>query len=213
MRIVELFAGTASFSRVANYFGHETFTIDNDPIFKTDMVTDILDLSWSDIPDRFQDAEVIWASPPCTSFSQMAVRMHWDYFTPKTEFAKVSIELIRKTIELINESDCKYWFIENPRSILRDFPEMQIKTRKEVCYCKYGEFRMKPTDIWTNLESWEPREMCRPGADDHISAPRGSQTGTQGLDKADSGKVPQLLCLEILDRLYMDIHDRIIDYI
>jgi hypothetical protein len=58
---------------------------------------------------------------------------------------------------------------------------------------------MKPTDIWTNLEGWEPK-TCHNGADDHERAPRGARTGTQGLKTArERGIVPRTLCDEILD--------------
>ena len=203
MNILELFAGTASFARVAEFYGHDTYTIDNDPIFKTDKTMDIMALTPEDIPF---DIDILWASPPCTSFSQSGVWKHWDYFEPKTDFAVLSLELIRKTIEIIKSAKPKYWFIENPRSILRKFPEMKaLPVRVEVCYCRYGEFRMKPTDIWTNLETWEPRPFCYNGCKDHITAERGSTTGSQGMGKAESARVPQLLCLEILNAVEKDM--------
>ena len=68
---------------------------------------------------------------------------------------------------------------------------------------------MKPTDIWTNnLQDWfneygwKPREMCFNGNKKchHQPAPRGSQTGTQGL-KGNYLRsiVPEELCREILN--------------
>lgn len=198
MKILELFSGTESFSRVARFKGHQTFTIDNNHIFKPSLCKDILEVSIHDIPYEFDTPDILWASPPCTSFSQMAVSAHWNYFEPRSSFAKLSIEMIRKTLKLIDEIQPRFWFIENPRSILRKFPEMQLP-RKELCYCRYGEFRMKPTDIWTNLDTWKPRAMCYNGCSDHISAPRGSTTGTQGMNPIESGRIPQLLCLEILE--------------
>ena len=73
MKILELFAGSCSFSNVAKEYGHETFTVDNGTDFMTlnhytkiDLVQDILELDVDDIP--FQP-DIIWASPPCTTFS------------------------------------------------------------------------------------------------------------------------------------------------
>ncbi len=57
---------------------------------------------------------------------------------------------------------------------------------------------MKPTDIWTNNPHWMPRPMCKNGDPCHVSAPRGSRTGTQGLKKKDRSKVPYPLLQEIL---------------
>ena len=58
---------------------------------------------------------------------------------------------------------------------------------------------MKPTDIWTNSENWKPKAMCKNGDNCHVSAPRGSQTGTQGMANAyEKSKIPEELCKEIL---------------
>jgi hypothetical protein len=70
---------------------------------------------------------------------------------------------------------------------------------------------MKPTDIWTNflssndlfgdskLQGWLPKPICKNGDSCHVSAPRGSQTGTQGLKgNYNRSKVPYQLCKEIL---------------
>ena len=46
--------------------------------------------------------------------------------------------------------------------------------------CRYGDIRMKPTDIWTNHPNPQFK-MCHNGNPDHVAAPRGSKTGTQGL--------------------------------
>jgi hypothetical protein len=72
--------------------------------------------------------------------------------------------------------------------------------RHTVTYCQYGDNRMKPTDIWTNSNVWTPRKPCKNGDSCHISAPRGSRTGTQGLKGAyERSKIPELLCKEILE--------------
>lgn len=59
---------------------------------------------------------------------------------------------------------------------------------------------MKPTDLWTTLKPyWKPRKMCKNGDSCHVSAPRGSTTGTQGIKGAyNRSKVPEQLCAEII---------------
>ena len=58
---------------------------------------------------------------------------------------------------------------------------------------------MKPTDIWTNDLGWRPRPMCKNGDSCHVSAPRGSKTGTQGRAGAyERSKVPIELGVEII---------------
>lgn len=76
---------------------------------------------------------------------------------------------------------------------------MQGLPRYTVTYCQYGDTRQKPTDIWTNHPSPEFKPQCKRGASCHESAPRGSQTGTQGLkNRIEKGRIPYLLCSHIV---------------
>ena len=160
----------------------------------------ILDFDVKKIPFK---PDIIWASPPCTGFSVASLGHHWTggkcAYIPKTGTAKLGIKLVLKTIEIIEHFNPKYWFIENPRGVLRKMPFMNNYKRNTVTYCQYGDERMKPTDIWTNSNLWIPRKMCKNGEKCHISAPRGSRTGTQGRSNAyERSKIPNELCLEIL---------------
>ncbi len=209
MKVLELFAGSCSFSNVAKEYGHETFTVDNGTDFitldhytKIDLVQDILELDVDDIP--FQP-DIIWASPPCTTFSIASCGHHWNppdengEREPKTEAAETGLLLLEQTIWLMNELQPKYYVIENPRGLMRKMGAVEYMTRHTVTYCQYGDNRMKPTDIWTNLP-WTPRPMCKNGMPCHEAAPRGSKTGTQGLKGAyERSKVPYELCKEILE--------------
>lgn len=58
---------------------------------------------------------------------------------------------------------------------------------------------MKPTDIWTNHPKPDFKPPCKNGAPCHQAAPRGSATGTQGLqNKIDRGRIPEALCAHIV---------------
>jgi hypothetical protein len=80
--------------------------------------------------------------------------------------------------------------------------------RTTVWYCRYGDTRAKPTDIWSNhiyslfnKNGWQPKQECFNGNKKchHESAPRGSRTGTQGLkNNYERSKIPYELCKEIL---------------
>ena len=111
----------------------------------------------------------------------------------------MGIKILEKTVEIIKEINPKYWYIENPMCVMRKMEIMKGLPRTTITYCQYGDSRMKPTDIWTNNHSWKPRKMCKNGMDCHVSAPRGSKTGTEGLKSAiERSKIPEGLCYEIL---------------
>lgn len=205
MNTLELFSGTKSFSNFFNSIGYKTFTVDNNPDLKPDLVCDILTVSEFKLSNSY---DIIWASPPCTTFSVASIGTHWtggkNAYIPKTLNAKIGLELLDKTISLIFVNNPKYWFIENPRGVMRKviddkFKKYGIKDyrRVTVWYCQYGDTRAKPTDIWTNLKGWEGR-ICKNGNKDHDSAPRGSKTGTQGLKNAKlRGVIPVKLFEEL----------------
>lgn len=164
-----------------------------------------MNIKSQDIITRFGHPDVIWASPPCTSYSIAAISHHRTRdengnLAPKSEFSKLSDALIKHTITLIDELQPKYWFIENPRGGLRKMDFMQNLPRYTVTYCQYGDTRMKPTDIWTNHTNAQFKPMCHNGDKCHEAAPRGSKTGTQGLKGAIVRSViPEDLCLHIAE--------------
>jgi len=206
MRLLELFAGSCTFSEIAeDEFNYVTTTLDSGKELKTkeqlakiDYICDILDFKYETLP-RF---DVVWASPPCTYFSVSSIGHHWNKdHTPKTKEAEHGLRIVGRTIEIIDYLGPKYFFIENPRGKLRKLDIMQDIPRKTVTYCQYGEARMKPTDIWTNL-NWTPKPICKNGDTCHVSAPRGSNTGTQGMANSyEKAKIPKELCKEILEAI------------
>ena len=200
MKVLELFAGSRSVGKIADQLGWPVFSSDFEAFEGIDYQIDILKFDVKKVPFK---PDIIWASPPCTGFSVAAIGRNWEKTEtdaiPKTDTARLGIELVKKTIEIIDHFQPQYFFIENPRGMLRTLQIMQRFKRQGVTYCQYGDDRMKPTDIWTNSETWFPRPMCKNGDSCHISAPRGSRTGTQGLANAyERSKIPEQLCQEIL---------------
>jgi site-specific DNA-cytosine methylase len=205
MRVLELFAGSRSIGNIADKLGYEVFSVDINQFDKIDLAIDILDLKKEMIPF---EPDIIWASPPCTTYSVAAISHHRNYGIPKTEFAAISDKLIMKTLSLIKDFNPKFWYIENPRGYLRKMDFMKGLSRTTITYCSYGDSRMKPTDIWSNNihnifnpNGWKPRAMCFNGNKKchHQPAPRGSKTGTQGLkNNYERSKIPEELCVEIL---------------
>ena len=113
------------------------------------------------------------------------------------------VEIVSATLYIINVfksiNPNLIWYMENPRGKLRKLSVVDGLYKNTVTYCQYGDTRMKPTDIWTNNLNWKPRPMCKNGMPCHVSAPRGSQTGTQGMKgNYERSKIPHELCIEIL---------------
>jgi len=213
IKILELFSGTGSFTKVCKERGHNSFTIDNNKIHNPDLCIDILTF---DLECFKYKPNIIWASPPCTSFSVASIGKHWfkDH-TPKTEGAVLGLKLLEKTIKTIAELKPTYWILENPRGKMRKVIEPLFKKygldfkRETVSYCQYGDTRQKPTDLWTNCYNWKPRPICKPGASCHIAAPRGSRTGTQGLkSNLERSIIPRELCLEIIKACESGLNER-----
>lgn len=205
MKVLELFAGSRSIGKVCDDLGYEVFSSDWEYFDGIDYVVDINDFDFDKvafIPD------VIWASPPCTTFSVASIGRHWDMNRrPKTQNAIMGLQILKKTLEIIafykHYNPKLIWYIENPRGMMRkmDVWESIDHTRHTVTYCQYGDTRMKPTDIWTNNYNWRPRPACKNGMSCHVSAPRGSQTGTQGLKGSYiRSQIPHELCKEIIEQ-------------
>lgn len=204
LRILELFAGTCSIGKEARKMGLEVRSVD---ILAHPLVTDqrdVLQMKLAVLRDWQPD--IIWASPPCTGFSVASIGRHWGggrgAYQPKSSTALLGLALVRKAQEVIAACPDAVWFVENPRGVLRKLPLMHgFGVRHTVSYCRYGDRRMKPTDIWTNCTTWKPKAMCKNGNRKchHEPAPRGSKTGTQGLRGArDRSRIPARLCKEVL---------------
>lgn len=203
MKVLDLFAGTRSVSKVFEKRGHETFSVEWDKKFENiSLYADIRKLTAQDIIDKFGVPDVIWASPPCEKFSVASIGKYWIQGTnkPKTEESKQALELLEHTIKLIMELKPKYYFIENPRGKMRKMDCVQNLKRYTVTYCQYGDTRMKPTDIWTNHPNPKFKPICKNGDPCHESAPRGSQTGVQGQKGAtERSIIPEQLCEHIAE--------------
>ena len=206
MIVLELFAGTRSIGKAFEAQGHQVFSVDWDKQFKDiDLYADIGQLTAQDIIELCGGKpDIIWASPDCTTYSVAAISKHRikeanGNLAPKSEYAAQCDEINQHTIELIKELKPKYFFIENPRGGMRKMNWMQELPRYTVTYCQYGDERQKPTDIWTNHPKPDFKPPCKQGAPCHVAAPRGSQTGTQGLkNKIERARIPQLFCEHIV---------------
>lgn len=207
MIVFDFFSGTGSSTKAFEDAGHTVYKFELDDSFEATEHADIMNLTAEYLLSKYGQPDFIWASPPCTAFSVASIGHHWTggsrAYIPKTEFAKLSQELVAHTVKLIKElNPTKGWLVENPRGVLRKLPVVAGLPRNTVTYCQYGDTRMKPTDLWGVVPNWKPRVMCKNGQPCHEPAPRGARTGTQGLKGAkDRSRVPYDLGKEILDAI------------
>jgi hypothetical protein len=204
VKVLDLFSGLGGWAEGFRARGHEVTTLDLDPKFGCDITADVR--LWT--PDQSYD--VVVASPPCEHFSTLTFQR--GYFKqdedgvprPVKDEAYLALELVQRTWDLIRVICPWYYVVENPRALLRQvMPQTRPMThhRHTVWYCHYGLPVAKPTDLWGMFpETFVPRPKChnrRPNdpddccCRDHIAAPRGSRSGTQGPQSAaERAKVP-----------------------
>ena len=216
LTVCDFFSGLHCWTKPIKGQNVKIFSIDNNPAYAdhTTIIDDFLNLTAQDIIDYLgRTPDVIYASPPCTTFSVASIGAHWTggkrAYIPKSEASKKALLLVRHMVKLINELNPVYYFVENPRGVLRKLgimEDLQDVQRHTVWYCQYGETngikRAKPTDIWTNSKEWTPRPVCKNGNPecDHVRAPRGAKTGTQGMKgNAERSMIPDELVQEIAD--------------
>tara|TARA_R100001443_G_scaffold20907_1_gene33125 strand:+ start:186 stop:836 length:651 start_codon:yes stop_codon:yes gene_type:complete len=216
MIALELFAGSRSFGKVAEEYGHDVISTDIEQFGNIDWVGNILDIPLETFTELKPD--IIWASPPCTTFSIASCSHHYNkiggILRPISLEAMLGQQILLKTIDIIKACNPKYFFIENPRGLMRKMNCMKDMERTTIWYCTYGDTRAKPTDIWSNHiknifnpDGWQPRPECFNGNKQcqHEAAPRGSKTGTQGLkNNHERSKIPAQLMIEIIKSIPND---------
>jgi site-specific DNA-cytosine methylase len=89
--------------------------------------------------------DVVLASPPCNKFSVASAHLYWRGGVPAGKDTLDAIALVKHTMDLIRGCDSVFWFMENPRGMLRHVIGLPPVT---LFYAQYGENRLKPTDIW-----------------------------------------------------------------
>jgi len=199
MKVLELFSGSKVLSETFEERGHDTYTVDKEEEYDPDMAADILELNVGDLPEEFQDADVVWASPPCTTFSQASQYLYWDGDNPAKYETYLGLALAKKTFEMIEKIKPSKWFVENPRGRLRSQHFTQRYRRVTVHYCMYGEKCKKPTDIWTNTE-WAPRGKCRHESHSEVVSPT-MKSLRNGIQNRSGTYERAILPLELCDEV------------
>jgi hypothetical protein len=212
---LDLFAGLKTFSRafeesddweVISVDKREEFTVDDGDTTKTvevehDYVCDIRALEAGDFEHEF---DVVLASPPCPTYSMAAISDHRPDDSENSADAVNADSLLRHLYNLIKELNPQWWWVENPRGKMRKLPPF-YEPSGTITLCQYERDhdrprRMKPTDLWGKHPDSFEYHSCSRGADCHVEAKRGSNTGTQGLTtKATRSTLPRGLSEAILE--------------
>lgn len=208
MRILELFSGTGSFGKSFEGVSCEIVSVDIVKKFNPVVCADLLTWDYRVYPVGHFD--IIWASPPCNTFSRLNQ-------TPrKLEMReKIGRPLLHRTLEIIRYFNPKYWVIENPDSGDMKKEECMKDLHYAVAdYCKYGFPYRKRTRFWNNMEEWKPKMckcdcvMIKPETKKHRYKLGGQfdavnngydilKPGDFGYSKTDWYRIPPLLCSEI----------------
>lgn len=206
-KMLDLFCGTKSMAKAFERAGWEVYTVDWEKDFEPTLCCDVNTLTVEKIVELCGGVpDFVHMSPDCTSYSVAAIFHHRKQnkdtgeLVAITDYAKFCDKTNAYIIDLIvNKLKPKFYTIENPRAAMRKMSFVKDLPRYTTTYCQWGDTRMKPTDIWTNIPN--PNfPCCKNGDKCHEPAPRGSQTGTQGIKGAkDRSRIPDALCDYIVE--------------
>lgn len=195
---LDLCAGLGGFSSAfEDAENWRVVTVDIEEGFDPDICADVLDLRPADLPA----ADVVLASPPCTTFSKACpVEKYWIPGTKEPDNPKTRkhITLTHHVVGLIKAIAPDYWFLENPVGRMRWILGQPAGT---VSYCQYGKDVMKPTDLWGNHPQGFEYRWCGYADNCHKSNTHGGCANTEDpypRDPAERAKVPYELSESIL---------------
>jgi len=163
MKVLELFSGTGSVGKVCRELGHEVISLD---LKNADINCNILNWDYKIYPPH--TFNIIWASPPCNTFSSLRNTHYGNILKNRSnnnvfskeelyrDIEEIGLPILRRTEEIINYFQPQYYFIENPQTgKMKDY--ILDKLYYDVDYCRYSDWGYrKRTRIWTNLLNYKP---------------------------------------------------------
>jgi hypothetical protein len=206
MIVFDFFAGTGSATKAFEDAGHTIISFELNPKQPATENVDVMTLNAADLIAKYGQPDFIWASPPCTTFSVASCYKYWAKSPtgaiPKHPDVFKALDLVAHVIKLVTELNPSYgWIMENPRGMLRKQKVVEGLQRRTITYCQYGDFRMKPTDLWGVVPGWKERPMCKNGDTCHESSPAGTSQGSTRLSKVMRSMIPYDLGKEILEAI------------
>jgi hypothetical protein len=202
---IELFCGSGGFTKISRSFKIECLSVDirrRKNTCEPSLKMDLLKVRSSFFKEM--NPFIMWVGLPCDIWSNASGGFHLNkYFEPKTEKAQIHLNLFNKTIQIIKDSKPKYWFIENPRGKLKNYPDLIefLKNNSGHCFectlSSYGFETTKPTNIFTNYADLKLKELDSFG--------RGAKNKVPGtfdnMTKTQRQKTPELLYKNIIEQI------------
>ena len=133
--------------------GYKVISVDMDPNCECDYTCDVRRLPYKTLPTP----GVIWASPPCTTYSYAAIwyRHRDSNGKAQTKDAKDADAILRHTFLIINhfmkENPNLKFCIENPRGYMQKMSQIEPLHRTTTSYNNFAFPICKPTDFFTNF--------------------------------------------------------------
>ena len=159
---------------MANKLGMRVISLDFEEKYEPDILTDILD--W-DYKHSFKEKiDLIWASPPCNTYSPLAYPLkerNPKTSTPYSKRAKNGTEILYRTLDIIDyykklNPDLLY-VIENPKGMMRNDKKIKKLQIDTTCYCLYGDIKRKLTDFFNNVPGNLKLEEPKPCPNETVS--------------------------------------------
>ena len=131
-RMLDLFSGSGSVSDFFQEMGFDTVTVDYDPKYSPDILTDVLVWEyWKDFQPG--DFDLIVCCPPCTEFSQAQTR--------RARNLQYADSLVQKGLEIIHFLQPEKWILENPQTgLLKSRSFMKGYQYVDLDYCCFSDW-------------------------------------------------------------------------
>lgn len=147
MRMLDLFSGLGGASEA--FVQNPDWTvvrIDNNPLLEDVKHTIIMDINdFNPLTIQCADFDLIWASPPCTNFSQVNPNRN----------PPAGIPLVQRTIEIIEALKPRCWIIENVKGSIKHLAPLLGPPRLIIGpYVFWGNFPL----FWVNLQGYSKFE-------------------------------------------------------
>jgi len=160
-RLLELFSGTHSVGKIAKEMGYEVISLD---LKGADINKDILEWNFKEFPTGYFD--LIWASPPCRTFSSIknthiGRKNKYGNIITKQDIEKEIITIgmppLMRTLDIIIYFKPKNYIIENPQTgCMKKYLDLPYY---DIDYCKYANWGYrKRTRLWTNIKGFNPKK-------------------------------------------------------